>query len=550
MAAPTCLDLDDPRARDPAIAGAKAAGLATARAAGLPVLPGVVVPVAHAEPVVQAAAAAIDRGDARGARLAVMAIGPSAELLAEVTAHAHALPRPLIVRSSSPLECDGRWSGAFSTFHGVATDELGAAIRGCWGSGFSVGVLDRAVHTGTAIARLGLAVLVQPELSPDLGGVARLCPDGAVRISATRGPLRPLMRGDVEGETTLIRPGSQLDAADGHLAEVAALVHRTAALLGHRSIEWAAVGSDVYLLQSLRTTDDPVDRTTGTSDPALAADTALRVAALVQRFPGRLAEELVLPWAVAAGPLPSPRPAPGPDPVRHLAAARSHASELVALVWGGSPRAAAAAAERTLRQLRGPHPAPALATIDGLAPPPVDRVSAVLGHLDALRRETLRRGLVDEDERFWRLDPDVLEGALRSGAAVAESRLGVGRWEPFTFGVVTAAGRGYAGSAAAAGAGVGRLHLVEREHQTPRGRYVLVAGRPDPSLGPLLWNAAGLVTRAGSPAAHVIEFARSIGVPAVVGCDLPPIDAGGTPPLIAVDGDRGWVSIADVAATG
>jgi signal transduction protein with GAF and PtsI domain len=58
----------------------------------------------------------------------------------------------------------------------------------------------------------------------------------------------------------------------------------------------------------------------------------------------------------------------------------------------------------------------------------------------------------------------------------------------------------------------------------------------------MLWSAAGLVVRAGSTAAHLIEFAHSIGVPTVVGCELPPMDAD-APPLIAVDGDRGRVSV-------
>ena len=40
---PAVVELDDPRAVDPALVGAKAANLARARSAGLPALPGVVL---------------------------------------------------------------------------------------------------------------------------------------------------------------------------------------------------------------------------------------------------------------------------------------------------------------------------------------------------------------------------------------------------------------------------------------------------------------------------------------------------------------------------
>ena len=61
-----------------------------------------------------------------------------------------------------------------------------------------------------------------------------------------------------------------------------------------------------------------------------------------------------------------------------------------------------------------------------------------------------------------------------------------------------------------------------------------------------------MVIRAGTTAAHVLEFAASIGVPTVVGCPLPDISADGHPEswastadcpvLLAVDGDRGYVA--------
>lgn len=153
--------------------------------------------------------------------------------------------------------------------------------------------------------------------------------------------------------------------------------------------------------------------------------------------------------------------------------------------------------------------------------------------------------MLDQDAAFWRLGPDAVARALTEGQAPAESRLGVDRWEPFVHAVVTAGGTTYQGTAAAPGAGAGRAHVVDARSRdtSPLGRYVIVAGQLLPSLAPLLWNAAGRVTRAGTAAAHLIEFAYSIGVPTVVGCALEPFDWRGPAPLVAVDGDRGRVSV-------
>jgi hypothetical protein len=95
------------------------------------------------------------------------------------------------VRSSSPLEGDGTWSGAFSSFHGIGHDELGDGRARLLGGGL-LGRGARPRRTGHRTReRSALAVLVQPELRPDLGGTARVAHDGTVRITATTGPLRP-----------------------------------------------------------------------------------------------------------------------------------------------------------------------------------------------------------------------------------------------------------------------------------------------------------------------------------------------------------------------
>jgi phosphohistidine swiveling domain-containing protein len=555
-----CIDLTDPRARDPAVAGAKAAGLAAAGAAGLPTLPGVVVPVEESAAVVDAAATALLGSPVSRARLAAMTVRPDDELVAELGDRSRRYPQPLIVRSSSQLEADGTWSGAFSSFHGVGRDELGTAVRGCWGSAFQVGVLERAHHTGVDPRRLGLAVLVQPEIAPDIGGTARCRSDGSVQITATRGPLEPLMTGHVEGETAVVDADDSVDAtgiARGLLGGVADLSRRVERVLDHQLIEWAVVDGRVHLLQSLRSTERTefarnAERVAqngssqGGGSISAQDGLALRIAALTQRFPGRLGYGLILPWAVASERLDrTPEPTASTDPIALLAATRDLAGELTSWVWRRPPRDAAAEADRVLRQLRGDRPETALATLRDLPSPDPRAAGRIVANLDCLRRLAHGRGVVDPDA-FWRLDPDALDHALRDRPAPAPSRLGIDTWEPFAHRAVMASGAVTRGTPAAPGIGVGRPYVFDPSGRTPSptGRTVLVARQPVPALGPLLWNAAALVTRAGSTAAHLLEFAHSIGVPTVVGCDLPPLDERDGDPLVAVDGNRGRVAVA------
>lgn len=544
-----CLDLTHDAATDPTVVGAKAAGLALAGRAGLPVLPGVVVAVAMAGRVVEAVTPVLAAGNPGKARLAAMRVHPDPELIAELDDRIARFPTPLIVRSSSPLEADGTWSGAFSSFHGIAREELGTAVRGCWGAAFSPGVLGRAERTGTPVDRLGVAVLVQPELDPDLGGTARLGRDGDVRVAATSGPLTPLMAGHVEGDTAVIAADGRIDTTahidHSVLRTVADLARRVGEHLGHQLIEWAAVDGEVTLLQSLHSPEPDPPAGLGDIDPALASAQARHVAILSERHAGPLADDLILPWAVAVPQLPDPiPPPPGTEPAQALAHARAEASAMVTLLWGGSPRAAAAEADRVLRRLRGDDPAAALSRIAALPEPAPGPAATVLGCLEAVRAGLLADRLLDDEAAFWRLTSEALDEIVVRRQPVSEDRFGVDRWEPFLHRVVRANGRHMTGVPAVPGAGGGRAFVVEsmRTQPAPAGRYVLIASEPGPELAPLLWNAAGLVTRAGSTAAHLIEFARSIGVPTVVGCDLPRFGVDDTP-LMAVDGDAGIVAV-------
>jgi phosphoenolpyruvate-protein kinase (PTS system EI component) len=63
----------------------------------------------------------------------------------------------------------------------------------------------------------------------------------------------------------------------------------------------------------------------------------------------------------------------------------------------------------------------------------------------------------------------------------------------------------------------------------------VVLHRSGPRFGPALWVASGLVTEVGSGAAHLLEVARSLGVPTVVGVGEHVVHEGD---LVVVDADR------------
>jgi len=256
---PELLSLDDPLATDAEAAGAKAAALARARAAGLPALPGSVLPVAAGARAMRIGRAALA---AHGvARRAVSATELGAVLAERLRIAVDRLGGRVIVRSSSPLEADPRWAGAFSSLNEVDRDGVCAAVRSCWASAFAPDPLERLEGCGLDPRRLELAVLIQPELQPVAGGTAQVLSDG-VRITGIRGHPGALLTGWAEGATALIGPGrtdadglveqvGQLTVA--RVVELALAVH---AALGDDVIEWAAA-PEINLLQSGRSTPSP-----------------------------------------------------------------------------------------------------------------------------------------------------------------------------------------------------------------------------------------------------------------------------------------------------
>jgi phosphohistidine swiveling domain-containing protein len=199
--------------------------------------------------------------------VAVLGLPIDPVLEAELRAVVDGLGGRIIVRSSSPLEGDPVWAGAFSSVAGVGRDDVAAAVRSCWASAFAPDPLGRLSECGLDLEALELAVLLQPEIIPEAGGVARTGPgSGAgpeVLIEGVRGHPGALLSGWAEGAAARVRAAGPDPAQDGGLAaligpqtvaDVAGLARHVRAKLGDDVIEWAACGGEVWLLQSLRGT--------------------------------------------------------------------------------------------------------------------------------------------------------------------------------------------------------------------------------------------------------------------------------------------------------
>lgn len=114
--------------------------------------------------------------------------------------------------------------------------------------------------------------------------------------------------------------------------------------------------------------------------------------------------------------------------------------------------------------------------------------------------------------------------------------------EPWLLERIRSHGTWREGEAASGGAGVGGVLAMDVPGRLgpARRRYVLYLAAPQPGFAPLLWGAAGLVTAGGNAGAHLFEVARSLGVPAVAGCEIPEWRGAGDL-TAAVDGSSGEV---------
>ena len=305
---PRVVRLDDPEALDVSLVGAKAASLARARRAGLAALDGFVVTLAaSAEPLQQAATELARRGSG-AARMTVLRSDLDETLIAEIAEAAAGLAEPLIARSSSALEGEGTWAGAFASLPELHRDEVPKALRSVWSGMFTLEALERFEAVGIEPGTAGMGVLVQTELAPDCGGAAIVDELGAVRISAVKGSPRDLLAGWVPGVRATVAPDGTISGQEaleligtGTLTGVAALAREAAGELDCNLTEWAVTGGAPVLLQVQRTPTRPAAADGLVLPAALGHPDARRLARLVIRFPGALGEELVLGWAAAPG---------------------------------------------------------------------------------------------------------------------------------------------------------------------------------------------------------------------------------------------------------
>ena len=511
------LDLDDPRCADPSLAGAKASSLARARQRGLSVLPGLVVTAGVSLPAMRCGAETLELRGSGGARLEVGRFRLDPDLQSEVARAVSKFGSNLAVRSSSVLEGDGKWSGAFASYLDVAPSEIETAIAGCWASAFTVATLERFGAAGLQPGAAPMAVLVQPAIEPEFGGVALLDEHGNVEVLGIKGSPAPLVQGWMPGVRAVIGPGGEITSSEEALSylppdligEVAGQVRAAHRMTGANSVEWGSGSWGLSLLQLGNRQVPPIssDRRRPQIDRVTSDERLVALSRLARRFPGPLGETLVLAWAgsdptsvIEAWDSPIVGWRGGADSVKALQEAAEEASHLTAEVWEMPAPMAAARASMILRQVRGNHPGPALDRLDGLRKPDTQRVDRVLGLL-AIAQKALSpfdrpRSSVDR----YRADP----------------------WEPFQASIVATFGTEHRGVSAAPGVGCGRLCFIDSPGHAEdfRPRDVVVTTIPVPNLAPLLWEAAGIVTIFGSPAAHLFDAARSLNVPAVCSVDL------------------------------
>jgi len=534
------IDLDEDRSLDPGRVGAKAAWLARGRRVCLPILPGIVVEGRASREHMRLGAENLAQRGSGGARLAIT--GEPLSFGAELKTRASPLGPMLVARSSTSLEASGEWSGAFTSYLDLGLDDLTRGVVGCWASVFAVATLERLERASIEPGSVAMSVIVQPALQPSAGGTARIEADGAISIIGTKGSPAPLLQGWVTGHQARWKDGwvedelIELLGAET-LTAIARSMRSAGELLGVTQSEWAAVDGEVWLLQ-LGAPPPGEPAFAGVMEGELDDPHLIRLARTVVQAPGQLGEAWILPWGL--GGLPDPVPTDFGSPTEASREATELCAQLAGEVWGLPPESAIEAARKCIRALRGPDPASAIAQVRRLRPPDAMAGGRLLSLVSMVRTTMVELGAAADAESAWYLAKGDVDSVLGGSTRVMAARVGIGQWEPFVAAVVLVNGRHHRGTPASSGVGAGLRCPIDDSSLTEsfRVRQVASAVQPVPGLAPLLWDAAGLVTASGSPAAHLFDSARALGVPAVCGVDLP----GDRLEIVAVDGYAGVVS--------
>jgi hypothetical protein len=553
--------LTDKHAQSAESVGAKAAHLAQAVQAGFPVLPGLVIPASMSTQPLRAPLRAAQGGSVHAAQLSVPEPDTD-QLFAVRSAIRQLTDGSLAVRSSSPLEADARWSGAFTSFLDVNFAELPVAIRGVWASVVSPAVIGRALAQQIEISELSIAVLIQPFIAPDYGGTATVRGD-IVTVRGIAGSPAPLLSGWETGVAAVVdRNGAA--AGDRAIAllstavvgAVADLAKALSLCLGYDSIEWAYINGQPVILQAgaadhrAASAEHHSASTVGRIRPL--PPSAVAAAAHVVRFAGALGEATILPLVLPDAHVPVSREAMATD--------AAHAANL----WLGARQLAARLLSARLGHLKNPtsavremlaelqlDPARALESLAELPPVPSGSIADLVGRLEAIGGWLCRTGRLIDGRRIWTLSEVQLTKLIlvADDATPPISSRATHRWDGLLFDAVMAFGQSSEGESAAPGTGAGPVQYVDGGPRSERHllRPVVVAPRPLPRLAPLLWQASALVTFGGSGAAHLVEVAASLGVPAVVACRAAEglfLDRQTRPQLAAVDGHAGIAAFA------
>lgn len=463
---------------------------------------------------------------------------------------ARRLGKTLVVRSSSVLEGSGVWSGAFTSYLEARPEEVPKAVRGCWASAFTVDALGRHDAAEIPPGSAPMGVLIQRTLEPDYGGVARLV-DDTIELIGVSGSPAPLVQGWEPGvhmkvsASEVVSSESMLIPRDVVIG-VARALREAEAAIGANTCEWAAVGSEVFLLQLAQQT---IDLHPSNADLESHRDPRLtEVVRLVRRFPGPLGERLVLGWALA-----EPEKflensnTRAVDAVDALVEAKEHADTLMSQVWGIHKTDVVDRSTQLFRLLRSDQPSEAFAILEGLRRPDADRARLTLELIQTALAGLADQGAITHPEMGWHLRYDDAVRALRTGARDAlPPRIGFDRWQPFDTSVIMARGSVVAATSAAPGLASGRMCFIPDPTDTShfRPRDVVVGAYPVPNYAPLLFDASAIVTLGGGPAAHLFESARALAIPAVCGVNLAEL-LGGDPAeaetdfSLAVDGFDG-----------
>jgi phosphohistidine swiveling domain-containing protein len=263
-------------ARDAATHGGKASALSRLAGAGLPVLPGICLSTALYQQALPAELPLLDHDLVRAerqlqsVRQALALYRPAGslgqDLLQAILAELSGWPQRWIVRSSAT--CEDSAAGAMAgIFHSVdqvtGAQQLWSAITTVWAALWELPALALLRARSSSPAAEKMAVLIQPQLAPRVGGLALsrdVTSSQRIRIECTEGKLADLALGRVNPTVIWLQrgPHAAVSATDAspllgtaRLEELRHLLTGVEAALGLTDveIEWADDGQSLWLLQ-------------------------------------------------------------------------------------------------------------------------------------------------------------------------------------------------------------------------------------------------------------------------------------------------------------